>query len=50
MEIHADIVMGRVLAEERTALYHAVTMSQRNESYSVANKVGGTLPKSVKGR
>ena len=36
-QTHADIVMGRELAEERTALYHTVTMSQESESYSVAN-------------
>lgn len=38
---HADIVMGRELAEERTALYHAVTMTQGSESYSVANSSWG---------
>ena len=40
-QTHADTVMGREVAKERTALYHAVTMSQGSESYSVANTSWG---------
>ena len=45
METHVDIVMESLLKKELLC----TTLSQC-ESYSVANKVGGTLPKSVNGR